>query len=269
MMDKLETENDKLSIENYILRRKLASLQSLIPGNKDNVMVAAFPKCGTHFLGSVVAEILGTKLKMLTMFPPERPYDHKMFEQAPIGGHFNHLSKNNMEFMRDNGWKVVVGIRDPRDQLISHYHYYTGANRSHHDGPFLCSLHPKDALCRLITGYSTDEHLRPPMSLKYRDWFRQFKKAEDMGVHVKVVKYEELLTAPKTTVREIAEFLDRDCDVEKVIEETSFDKPHPNVPIKVKRRGLMGEWKDHFTEDVEQLFVSMGGNLLMEELGYA
>jgi hypothetical protein len=232
-------------------------------------MVACFPKTGTHFVGSVVAEVLGTRLKMLTMFPMEKPCDNRMFEQAPIGGHFFNLSKANFDFMADNDWKIVQGVRDPRDQIISWYMYYTGANKDHRDGWFLTSLSKDDAIMALIQGYQNEHQIRAPMVHKYRSWLKIF---EDREVPILRVKYEELISKCALVICDISRHVRpndvRHLDTTTIIEATRIDKPHPNVPVKVKRKGVPGEWKDHFTQAHIREFEKTGGKKLLEELGY-
>ena len=169
------------------------------------------------------------------------------------------------------GAKYVYMIRDPRDVIISYK-------------SMIFKLHqiPDAELSKLI-----DKFIQG--SFRYynnyfdhvRDWYNKYQEqvsAHERGIgeepNILVIFYEQLLTDPKSHVIKLAKFLydgpnghfsnlldieTNEVLIEKVISKTSFEKLKSNHDSNLTegtkmfsgffRKGIKGDYKNHFTRD--------------------
>ena len=144
--------------------------------------------------------------------------------------------------------KVVVMLRNPKDTLVSFYHFYK-VNRAF--GPF--------------TGTWDDFfEIVKKKQLIYGDWFEHtlawWKLRNEPNVLI--LKYEDMKMDPVGNIKELARFMDRELtgrELDTIVQATSFDAMKKNTSVNYTksefmtkgstfmRKGSIGDWKNHFT----------------------
>jgi Sulfotransferase family len=194
------------------------------------------------------------------------------------------------EFMREvsevyPGAKVIHIIRDGRDRTISSMH--RGLRRASQG--YLHRLTPEELarweahrddprkLMETGEGMFTEERLRQAA----RHWRLLVGRAvEDgpalLGSDYTEVRYEDLLEHPNEEVERLLGFLGAGTDpgiVEHCVSSASFEKLSrgrergQEDPSSFYRKGVSGDWKNHFTDEDKRIFKEEAGELLMQ-LGY-
>ncbi|XP_066927038.1 sulfotransferase 1B1-like [Clytia hemisphaerica] len=242
---------------------------------KDDVFVSTFPKSGTRWLQELIwcmrhkNGIEKAKSKDLDERVPhfELPFvmDSKSIEEdkSYLLNGINNLSrprtlKTHLPFpmlpkgVQEKGAKIVYCYRNPRDTMLSLFNFmkliqnYTGTMELYSD-VFLKGLTP---------------YYLPYFSQVLGYWNRRSQE------NLLVLCYEEMQKDLPSVVRKIASFLDiemTDEEVLKLCHHTSFDQmkknPHVNVLKGLKmydgqylNKGKVGQWKDHFSEELIQKF---------------
>ena len=153
----------------------------------------------------------------------------------------------------DNRVKAVVVMRNPKDVLVSFYHFY----KSYHMfGPFPGT-------------WNEFFELAKNKQLIYGDWFDHILAwwAFRSRPNVFFLKYEDLKMHPRENVAKLAQFMNRDLtedELTKIVEATSFNtmKKNPSVNyLKTEdkrnnfiRKGAIGGWKNYFTVAQNEYF---------------
>ena len=194
------------------------------------------------------------------------------------------------EFMREvsevyPGAKVIHIIRDGRDRTVSSMH--RGLRRANQG--YLHRLTPEELskgeahredprkLMETGEGMFTEERLRQAA----RHWRLLVGRAvEDgpalLGDDYTEVRYEDLLERPNEEVERLLGFLGAGTDreiVQHCVSSASFEKLSKGRergqedPSSFYRKGVAGDWKNHFTEEDKRVFKEEAGELLIR-LGY-
>ena len=171
----------------------------------------------------------------------------------------------------DLGFRVVFLLRDPRDVAVSLATYIL--REPHHPlhryhAEYLHNAH--DRLMAVITGFNApDEDTWSQPSIGedisgYLPWMRDGRAL--------VVRFEDLVgqhgggaaEVPLTRIREIANHLGRPVEDATVAEiaERMYSKSSSTF-----RKGQIGDWRNHFTDEHRDVFKKVAGNLLIQ-LGY-
>lgn len=158
------------------------------------------------------------------------------------------------EHLKETSGKVVLVSRNPKDMLVSYYHFYQ-----------------MNVLLGKYSGSWEDFFsLFRSKKLAFGDWFDfttgWWESRKDLDLlHV---QYEDLLRDPTATIKVMAKFLGKDVSdnqVDQIVEATSFDKMKVNnkanmthVPVfdmkvhNFMRKGCSGDWRNFFTEEQSQ-----------------
>ena len=178
------------------------------------------------------------------------------------------------------GARVIHIIRDGRDRTISSMH--RGWRRANQG--YLHRLSPEE----LARGKALREGLEPTGAFT-EEWLRQAARrwrllvgraVEDgpalLGSDYTEVRYEDLLERPNEEVERLLGFLGVDTDervVEHCVSSASFEKLSrgrergQEDPSSFYRKGVAGDWKNHFSEEDRRVFKEEAGELLIR-LGY-
>jgi len=150
--------------------------------------------------------------------------------------------------------KIICMVRDGRDVAVSFaYHFKRGgkSNKFNEDGTF-----HEGYLKQIMEAWCAySEHIRNNLS----------------DGDLKIIKYEDLLANPGALICEIYQFMNVRTDdtlLKRVVEETSFEnmsggrKPGEEDPTSYFRKGIIGDWENHFGEKEKQILKQIGGEEL-------
>ncbi|CAN1783974.1 Cytosolic sulfotransferase 6 [Linum perenne] len=209
----------------------------------DVVILASTPKTGTTWLKA---------LSHCILFRDEE--DDLLTKKNP------HLCVRNLESVKQD-CKLVYITRDPKDTLVSQWHFFNKIFRGNNLDPL-----PLESAAEI---FCNGTHTYGPYWDHVLEYWEANQRSSDK---VMFIKYEDLRRDPKPQVRELASFLgkpfgdDDDVEVEDIIWRSSFDrlkdldvnktgKVHPVLaPLLTNdlffRRGEVGDWRNHLTAEV-------------------
>ena len=149
--------------------------------------------------------------------------------------------------------KVIVILRNPKDSLVSYYHFYNTRK----------GFEP-------IPTFSKFFEMFKKKQLVFGDWFDHangWYKQKDLD-NFHVISYEEMKADHSGSVRRLAEFLEKDLNesqVQRIVEHTSLKSMKGRKSAKMGsedakavvdesksafvRKGVVGDWKNHFSQD--------------------
>lgn len=223
-------------------------------------------RCGTHWVKHMLCDTLG--------FRSELPDVHSY--HGPLGRIRNYIRVVRQKEEENAGGYVYVYhtpldklrpilgivnicaiIRDPRDVTVS------------------------SAIFAVKKGRITVEQVPEYINHKVRNggffitiMASYLKYKEEFGLYI--VKYEDMLTNTQEALSGILDRFGYKYNIERVLESVnrrSFVKmsggrqagdenPHDHV-----RKGIIGDWKNHFTEEDNEIFLKRHGHI-MKEFGY-
>uniref|UniRef100_A0A8D0L9T3 Sulfotransferase n=1 Tax=Sphenodon punctatus TaxID=8508 RepID=A0A8D0L9T3_SPHPU len=220
---------------------------------KDDVFLAAYPKCGTnwilHILNDLIAAVPSNKdmpppdlIQMLEFGVPEKIQRMKNLPSPRVFTshlHYDNIPKSFIE----NKVKILVIFRNPKDAAVSFYHFYN-------NNPLLPNTD------------SWDEFFQKFMSGEVC-WNSYFNHALVWDKHmddenILVITFEEMKENLAQGVKQIAEFFGFPVPEEKInsiADRATFQSmsnkskgTHGSFAPILFRKGAVGDWKTLFTE---------------------
>ncbi|XP_068948355.1 sulfotransferase 1B1-like [Petaurus breviceps papuanus] len=242
----------------------------------DDIVIASYPKSGTTWISEVVDMIqndgdiekcsrnaITEKVPMLELFVPGlRMTGTEALEKMPSP----RLIKTHLpvDLIPKDCWKnnckIIYMARNAKDVAVSYYHF-----------DLMNKLEPyPNSWAEYLEKYMTGK-------VSYGSWFTHVKswwdKKEDYPLLY--LFYEDMKKNPKKEIEKVMQFLGKNQDEEvlkKIIHHTSFEmmKNNPllnftNVSSKMMdhevsshiRKGIIGDWKNHFTVAQNEIFDVM------------
>ena len=221
-----------------------------------NCLILSIPRCGTHLVAQILnglglrwfnansVFVAGTWVRDLSV-PDSGRYIHSQ-----------HLHYNNTNVGRfgSSDLKGVFISRDPRDQAVSSTF---GAIKQFEKGrqKFLRKIYEREGFNGLLLKRILDW----PSRINHLGW----RKIEN----VFPTTYERILTLQEEEVSNISTFLELGCSKKQI--EDCANSVIRNKPKNASqfRKGIIGDWKNHFTEEHKRVCKELLGEFLIEE-GY-
>ena len=244
------------------------------------ILVNGAPKTGTTWMVYLLKSIPG--YQEVGNFKGQTDYYLQVQPGDVIHGHDRHTPELAKLFNTQE-IKMVLMMRDPRDQIISHmYHIKRDTTHSWHER--LTNLGDDEALMACIEGHPGTENGIP--FLGGADFWFQFAQEwlrnQTMKIHP--VKYEDLRLNPLDELNKVFQYLGikaTDTFIQSIIERNRFErlsvegwriwqaarKPGQTKANSHFRKGITGDWKNHFKEAHSQRFKKIAGEKLIE-FGY-
>ncbi|KAK6968490.1 sulfotransferase 6B1 [Biomphalaria glabrata] len=229
----------------------------------DDVLVAAYPKCGTHWLWEVTQMLMRRTLtyekraKEYTMLEAVQGLERLELEpsQRILNSHnvVAHLPKEIIA----KKTKIIHVIRNSKDALVSWFWH--------------CQITDglKDVKFADIFEAVLSDNISLPSHLDYLYQWSEFEQNHP-DHPIKHIYFEDMKKQPVKTIKELATFLnvqESETFFEQVAEACSFEnmktfeenkeKMYPeevravidkiNGELKYIRKGEIGDWKNHFT----------------------
>jgi hypothetical protein len=257
---------------NPLRRSAVALARRHHPGPR--VLAISVPKAGTHLLA-----------RCLEAFPDLRCY-HRGVRWLPLerhgpagaarrafggmgGGTFasTHVpwSPELEQAFEGMGLRSLLLVRDPRDVIVS-FVMFALARRRHPQHRLFASLPDAQARLRLAIAGSP-EHGEPPRVLER---FQRFLPWAEHGA--RLVRFENLV-GPRGGGSEAAQLAEI-AGIEEhlglgltsaAVKAVAREAFHPGAVT--FRKGVIGDWRNHFAPEHEALFEELAGPLL-DQLGY-
>ena len=254
--------NPNVSLKSRVRQSTNGLITALFCEQLSLTHVVEFPKSG----GSWIRNMIRTYLA-LDMFSGDRL-----------------LRKNDVvlthSLYRPTYKRVVIVVRDPRDIYVSFYYYET-VYENKAENLAIERYFRRDSSRTLQEDFAA--YLAVKLKIRSHPWFyyRDFLNAWVDRSDVCVVRYEDCLQNPQSELTRILEFVDQPIDLDRVkrtIEETSFANvtksrygeqrdPGQADNRRFHRKGIAGDWKNHFNESSCCLLEEFEGHSL-RRLGY-
>lgn len=237
-------------------------IEASLPGPLRLAHVAEFPKCGGSWVRNMLRTYRNTELFT---------HDRLLRRGDVVMAH---------RLYRRRFRRPIVVVRDPRDLYVSFYYYETAFERR--DSSSVLFNHFRHDPQRPVQD-DFYEYLRVKLLRPTHPWFyySQFLDAWLNRPQVCVVRYEDCLAEPHTQLIRMLRFLGEDIDLERVertLQQTSFSAitqirygqsraPGEEDKGKFHRKGIAGDWKNHFNAAACHLLEQLEGTSL-RRLGY-
>jgi hypothetical protein len=238
---------------------------------KRKVLVNGSPKTGTTWMLKMIQSIPG--YHEVGNFNGEIERYHTVQAGDVVHGH-DFLSPELAEILEKNAIKVVLMIRDPRDQLISRvFHILRVEEHAWHQRLKAVSMDEAIMLC--IEGGDGLPGTRTMIELT-QTWL-------DNRLKIVWVRYEELLAETVKEFHRVVGYLDiqmSEALLESIVARNRFErlasgkkfwketrKQGQADPNSHFRKGITGDWHNYFNEAHKDKFKQQAGDKLIE-LGY-
>ena len=239
------------------------------------LFVAGLPKSGTSWVESMLASFPGFQEIMLP-----RVIFHEVRHGGSHGYELSedelsrlqtglfvlklhvHGSSNNAEVLRRLNLRHVIVYRDLRDVAVSHYFYVRRT-----------PWHPEHRAYRDLDVREGLEHFCETLLRPFAEWIEGWHQHADERL-ARIVRYEDLLEDALGELCTLKDHFGIATDYEEVksIQEAhSFSRMSggrergSSDQGSFVRKGVSGDWKNHFTPRLERRFESVAGRAL--ELG--
>lgn len=241
------------------------------------IFVVGLPKSGTtwveNFLykvpGYCFRPLYGDRRKIVLNELPKNALSNAPRKCYSFYKTHIHPTQSNIEILnRADINKIVIVFRDPRDVVVSRYFYYLKRPPE--------TWEPN---AREYSSISRDEgmmHSLGQVVESYLTWINGWlKEAEKHPDKYHVVKYEDLRNDPEDVFKGISDFFSLNLNEQQVFgilkkleQERDKHKFGGNVGNKTTfRKGVVGDWKNHFNEEMVSKFKAASGDSLIK-LGY-
>lgn len=257
------------------------------------ILVNSIPKAGTHLLRKGVLQLPGTHdAGMHLDVSINNEQMQNLLKSVRGGGVVTaHLfyQEAYAQILAEERYRALLIIRDPRDLVVS-FAFFVAKVREHYLHKFFADL-PDDRtrIMAVITGVNqpliiegVNEMLPPELRSErvqmegialgdINTSFRIFLEWQHEPYNM-IVKFEDMVglsgggssAAAERTIRDIAEHIELQLSPDEIarIASESYDTKSPTF-----RRGMIGDWKEHFLPEHKVMFKAVAGELLID-LGY-
>ena len=234
-------------------------------------------KSGSSWLGNMLALVPGYNLRSIND-PSNSVYNHdisdSIFSSLPKNRYsvmklHTRYTKENFRVIKKYVQKFVIIYRDLRDVCTGRY--------------FAVKVDPKNKLHTLYNSISREEgiaHSIETVEKHHAPWIRDWMNAASLNKDmILTLKYEDLNLDTAKTLKQVFEFFRIKPD-EKLINSLAATKITKEVDLSEAlkkdlpgrlrssaRKGIIGDWKNYFTEEHKKKFKAIAGDLLIK-LGY-
>jgi hypothetical protein len=238
------------------------------------LFIAGLPKSGTTWLENMLVSYPG--------FHQLTPYDAVRYELNHGESHSYSLpdgfferyrnrllviklhlagSRHNTESLKAANIKYVILYRDLRDVAVS-YCFYVPRTPWHPDFPLYRDLSlPERLRC------FADQHLNA-----YAEWIRLWHQNRDPELSA-IISYESLVAQPRQIMTSIADHFCLDSSSEvisAIVTQHSLKGQSPGTGSSstkmgsVVRKGQAGDWRNHFTPEIKEVYKKAIGQFLID-----
>lgn len=241
------------------------------------LFIAGLPKSGTTWMENMLSSYPGYEPMMI---PEAIRYelDHggshdfdlpsSLFERldevlAVLKLHV-HGSEHNVEQLGDADLPYLIMYRDLRDVAISHYFYVRRT-----------PWHPEYGTYANLDVEAGLVHFGRTLLPAFDDWVRSWERNRHQENSL-IVRYEDLLSDTETIFSDVARLYGLDDSketIQDIVEAHSFENVSggrergQQSESSFFRKGVSGDWKNHFTDQVREVFKENAGGFWVDH-GY-
>lgn len=233
------------------------------------VFIAGLPKSGSTWLRDMFCTLPGFYGFQPDHITPTnydlrddtfRAYDHLL---AVLHLH-TRWSPENERVLRSEGLRYAIIYRDIRDAAVSWYFFASKIRSTHYLRDSVAHLSFDEGL-----DYYIDHFLASEVN-----WIRDWRQHRDPAMSVEIT-YEKLRADTLGLFGDACRFICGDVPaavIEHAVARNSFErvsgrKPGQEDQKSFARKGISGDWRNHFNEKHKARFKDIAGDLLIE-LGY-
>jgi len=241
------------------------------------LFVAGLPKSGTTWMERMLASYPGYQELMI---PEAVEYEvgnrgsHDFELPANLFERLNdilavlklhvHGSTHNARVLRDANVPYLIMYRDLRDVAVSHVFYVQRT-----------PWHPEHPVYKGVSVEEGLRHFGKTLLPEFGDWIRSWHANRDPDNSL-VVRYEDLLADTKAIFRDVVELYELSNDsetVEAIVDAHRFENLSggrtrgEDEEGSFFRKGVSGDWENHFTPSLKELFKEKAGQALID-FGY-
>ncbi|MCK8481790.1 sulfotransferase domain-containing protein [Psychroserpens algicola] len=241
----------------------------------ESVLVVEYPKSGGTWLAQLISGCLNLP------FPRNK---YPILKKAVYHSHYQ------PKYLIDKNKYIVWLLRDGRDIMVSSYFHHLVWNDKNKKDPKLVNYYRsklkfedysdiENNLATYIEFLFTDE----PSKLiffnypgNWKAYNQKWLEASKNQKNVYLIRYEDMLKDTFSETTKLMQFFNEDdfdtSHVQSIVNKFSFEnqtkrKPGEENTNSFLRKGISGDWKNHFNEDAKNVFKKHAGDMLIE-LGY-
>jgi hypothetical protein len=247
--------------------RLVGTKQLEFPGKK--ILLVSLQKCGTHLIEGVF-DVAGLEKKSVSGDRCSMSSFLGMSSENYICSHFTPADDIQMALEENKGVYIIFNFRDPRDVLVSWFHWMHPSNPMpmHAHMRYMQKVYATFTDEELINIFLTNDKFR---AVEYNP-LEAFRLSRVLLFHPKVLKvrFEDLVgpqgggnrTRQVDAIRQIYDYLELgNVDPERVAD-AIFSKDSPTF-----RKGQIGTYKEFLSEQQLDLFNRLHGDI-MRQYGY-
>lgn len=241
------------------------------------LFIAGLPKSGTSWLESMVASYPGYQhvaIPQAIHYELQHGGSHDFELPTDIFQRFNrtlavlklhvHGSAQNSYLLHESGIPYVVLYRDLRDVAVSHY-FYVSRTPWHPEYEEYATRSVEDGL----------RYFGHTLLPDFVDWMQSWRKRRHPELSIEL-QYEDLLRNTEEEFRDVASHFELDSSrstIQDIVSEHRFEKMSDgrsrgeHSEESFVRKGVAGDWENHFTPGLKRLFKEKAGELFIR-LGY-
>lgn len=233
------------------------------------VFIAALPKSGSTWLRDMFCSIPGfygfqpahvTPTDYNLQADTFRAYDHNL---AVLHLH-TYWSAQNEGILKKSGLRYVIIYRDLRDAVVSWYFFVSKIRSDHYLREAVAPLTVEQGIHYYIDHFLAAE----------AQWIRDWRAHRDPAMSVEIT-YERLRADTLSVFGGACRFVLGDVPatlIEQAVASNAFErvsgrKPGQEDSSSFARKGISGDWRNHFTPEHKARFKELAGELLID-LGY-
>nr|XP_046255845.1 sulfotransferase family 2, cytosolic sulfotransferase 3 isoform X1 [Scatophagus argus] len=271
----MSSQDFYLSYQGLPLPKETHSLESLnfireFTFKGDDVVAVTYPKSGTIWMQEILPLVLnGGDLTPIQTIPnwdrvpwlEEKRLAVVVDQLTSPRAMVTHFPYNLMPpSFHASKAKVIYVMRNPKDVLVSSYYFHQMAGFLHDPGTF------DEFMASFLEGRV--------LFGKWTDHVKSWRQTE-LGDRIMYITYEEMVQDLPAALRRMSDFLGRNLSeevIQKIAQQCSFRSMKVNnmsnfslVPKELMdsdktpflRKGVVGDWKNHFTSEQLAKFTSV------------
>lgn len=281
-MNNYYTAKHWLKLGRWQARRAIAAMR-WGPQNLQNAPVVlgnAMPKSGSHLLIQVLQGLTTLGPFVNPGFPPvNRTEDNNKLPDSAVLENIQRMRPGDIGYgyigaqaafidaLTRPGRATVFVYRDPRDMIVSHIFYATQMHPDHWMRRYYTErLHTmEERINAAIQGVDEPGSELTEVRKRYEGYLGWLDQDGVLSL-----RFEDLIQERETTLGRLLDYLDGRGFTPAVPRQTAIETLSKAIAPKRSgtfRKGVPGNWKEHFTEANKALFKGKTGDLLIS-LGY-